>query len=482
MKTPHFEVDKDGLAKLLARRGIEFAVLELIQNALDEEVSTVRVDLVPSMTARGCYCLIVEDNSPEGFADLRHAYTLFAESKKKTDATKRGRFNLGEKLVIAVARETTIRTTKGTVRFDHDGRHTSRSTRAHGTEIDVVLRMTHDDADRTIAAVRSVLVPSHVALYFNGVRQPSREPLATVTDVTLPTEVADDEGYLRPTQRKTTIEVFEPRSGETPTLYEMGIPVVATGDRWHVSIGQKVPLNSDRDNVTPSYLRRVRAEVVNARPDLLTREVAASAWVTDVLSSDLATPEAVTAIVEQRYGEKRVIRDPSDPEGTKLAVSMGYAVIEPGSFGKAAWENIRSAGAALPAGKVTPSPKPYTAGGELLDVLDRSKWTPGMLRFEKLANDIAVRAGVLPSDRLNMEIASEVTWPFAATYGRGGHLVVNLGRVGHRFFDAQGRDADIERVRLLVHEFGHEYSSDHLSAEYHEALCRIGARLFLSAL
>jgi len=33
-------------------------------------------------------------------------------------------------------------------------------------------------------------------------------------------------------------------------------------------------------------------------------------------------------------------------------------------------------------------------------------------------------------------------------------------------------------VNCYIHEFGHEYSPDHLSAEYHEALCRIGAKLY----
>ena len=31
--------------------------------------------------------------------------------------------------------------------------------------------------------------------------------------------------------------------------------------------------------------------------------------------------------------------------------------------------------------------------------------------------------------------------------------------------------------RLLIHEFGHQYSGDHLSEDYHEALCRLGAGL-----
>jgi hypothetical protein len=30
---------------------------------------------------------------------------------------------------------------------------------------------------------------------------------------------------------------------------------------------------------------------------------------------------------------------------------------------------------------------------------------------------------------------------------------------------------------LLIHEYGHEYALDHLSEDYHDALCRIGAAL-----
>jgi len=41
---PTFEVDKKGLAKILARRGIEFVVLELVQNALDEELPSTLAD------------------------------------------------------------------------------------------------------------------------------------------------------------------------------------------------------------------------------------------------------------------------------------------------------------------------------------------------------------------------------------------------------------------------------------------------------
>ena len=32
-------------------------------------------------------------------------------------------------------------------------------------------------------------------------------------------------------------------------------------------------------------------------------------------------------------------------------------------------------------------------------------------------------------------------------------------------------------IRLLIHEFGHQYSGDHLSEDYHKALCWLGAGL-----
>ena len=76
-----FDVDKAGLAKLLSRKGREFIVFELVQNAWDEKANEVRVTL--ERVAGTKYAqLTVEDDNPEGFVDLSHAFTLFAESTK----------------------------------------------------------------------------------------------------------------------------------------------------------------------------------------------------------------------------------------------------------------------------------------------------------------------------------------------------------------------------------------------------------------
>ena len=117
-----FEVDRQGLAQILERKGKEFALFELIQNGWDEPgVTKVTVSLEPQ--GRNKAMLVVEDDAPEGFKDLSHAFTLFASSSKKANPEQRGRFNLGEKLVLAISDEVTIRTTKGGSRFDAEGRH-----------------------------------------------------------------------------------------------------------------------------------------------------------------------------------------------------------------------------------------------------------------------------------------------------------------------------------------------------------------------
>jgi hypothetical protein len=99
--------------------------------SLDEPgVTKVMVSL--EYRGRNKALLAVEDDAPEGFKDLSHAFTLFADSAKTTNPEQRGRFNLGEKLLLAISDEVTIRTTKGGIRFDAEGRHTLR-TRQYAT-------------------------------------------------------------------------------------------------------------------------------------------------------------------------------------------------------------------------------------------------------------------------------------------------------------------------------------------------------------
>jgi len=471
MTRPTFDVSKKGLAKTLTRRPIEFVVLELIQNALDEDSTRVEVGVHPVPDKRGLYTLHVEDDNPEGFKDLSHAYTLFAESLKGSNPDQRGRYNLGEKLVIAVCQYSYIRTTTGTVEFKDDQRFHRRERTEKGSIFHGEIRLKKDDLARIEEAVRQTIMPPGIEIWFNGRMNDEWRPEKTF-EATLATEKTDEEGYLRRTRRKTKIEVYE-ADGEAQ-LYEMGIPVVAIDCAWHINVCQKVPLNVDRDNVTPAYMRELLALVLNEMHEELDEDNARSAWVDEALETGDINNDAVDAVLTARYGEKRVVADPSDPEGTKLAVSKGYSVIQAGSFNKAQWENIRQSGAVLPAGKVTPSPKAWSddPDAKMADYIPEDKWSPGMKRVAVYARRLAY----LLMDESSLTV-SYVRVPnnWSACYGPG-ELTFNLRWRSKQWFeDAHFHIEDLDS--LLIHEFGHHYSSDHLSKAYHRALCDLGAKL-----
>lgn len=121
---------------------------------------------------------MVEDDAPEGFKDLSHAFTLFAESAKVTNPEQRGRFNLGEKLMLAISNEVTIQTTRGVIRFDIAGRHNLHSHRLVGSRIESKLRMTAEECGAIKGQVRRLITPAHIAKVFNGTRLEPHQPVA----------------------------------------------------------------------------------------------------------------------------------------------------------------------------------------------------------------------------------------------------------------------------------------------------------------
>jgi hypothetical protein len=245
---------------------------------------------------------------------------------------------------------------------------------------------------------------------------------------------------------------------------------VETGDRWHVNIGQKVPLNRDRDNVKPGFLQAVRVALLNAAYDLLTTEEEATAsWCKLAGSDQRCAGEAIKHLVRLRFGEKVAAPDPSDVEAMKRFQSQGGTIVV--GLSKGEWANVRRAGAVLPAGQICPTAKPYSddPDAEGVKVIPQEKWTEGMRK-------IAAYAVFLARELMGVSLVVSVvhtTNNFVACYGSG-RLTFNLLRLGHRWFE-QGASEGVDA--LLVHEFGHEYSGDHLSSDYHEALCRLGAGL-----
>jgi len=479
---PTFEVDKQGLRKVLARKGMSWILPELLQNAWDENATEVVVQvgwLKPPAKRKGATGLAfisVEDNDPDGFKDISHAFTLFAESEKKDKAEKRGRFNVGEKLVVSMCERAEISTTTGHVIFSEHGREMLPAERDFGSAFYGEVKMTRPEFDEALARTKIMFAPANVETTIND------EPLVTRIPVrefkaTLRTPLGET---LRLTERATTVTLYQPYPGETAHLYEMGIPIVALqegGDRFHIDVGQKVPLNMDRDNVTPAYLRTIRRTVLDASHDLLTADDAATDWTTDAIQDKHVSPEGLKQLLTLRFGEKHVSYDISDQEANKIAVSQGYTLVHGGHLPKAAWVNVKAAGLIQPAGQVTPSPKPYKPGqGSTRATLPQEQWTAGMKNVAFAACEIAHK---LLNATIKIEIVNDAQcMNFLATYGRGpgntGMMEFNLRTLGRAWFE---KPIDAKAVSLIIHELGHHIESDHLSRRYFDALTDLGAEL-----
>ena len=467
-----FDVDRTGLGKQAEEHGKGRLIGELVQNALDE-AGVTRIDISVGLVAgRPLADLTVEDDSPEGFRYLADAYTLFATSYKRDNPEQRGQFNFGEKLVLAVCETARTTTTKGTIIFDPDeGRiEKPRQKRERGSVFQGRIKMTREEYPQVCDYLRSLLLPDGVAVTLNGKRLVPRKPLHTF-EASLETVVADEDGVMRLRVRKTTVSVHESLPGETPSLYEMGLPVVETSDKWHIDVGQKIPLNRDRGNVRPSFLRAVRTLVLNAMNDQLTADDANDVWVRQASSDPACSADAIKRVLDLRFGEKRAAYDPNDPKANKKWISLGGTIVHGGMMDAQECKNAKAAGAIEPAGRLCPTPKPYSDDPDAppVTVIPENEWTEGM-------RNIVAYAKFLAKELMGVDLAVQIVDThnnFNACYGKRG-LDFNLHALGHDWFD-HGATEEVDR--LVIHEFGHHFSDDHLSSEYHKGLCRLGAGL-----
>jgi len=348
-----FEVDREGLAAILERRGKAFAIAELVSNAWDSGSDRVKITMEP--IANSPTVDIKVEDWGDGFADLDHAYTMFARSSRAGHADKRGRFCLGEKLVLACCVEAKIVTTSGTLVFkDGERKRHNTVTRDKGTLFSAIMRMTRAEYEDAVNFLMRSQPP--VTTILNG-EEIARPDSLRRFSARLPTEIADADGQLRRSVRACEVELFETQdaAGE---LLEMGIPVVEIDMPWRINVLQKVPLNMDRDNVTPAFIKALQAAVLNNAHDVLTPEMSTESWVADATGDARATTEAVSSVVRARFGDRAVIATPNDPIANAQAEANGYTVIPGGAMSSGAWANVRKGELLIPASKVFPSMTP----------------------------------------------------------------------------------------------------------------------------
>lgn len=353
-----FDVDKAGLAATLERRGSRaWAVHELISNALDAGAKLVEAMLEPLQDTRQV-TLMVRDNSPEGWLNLDQAYTMFARSRRADDPDKRGRFNLGEKLVLSMCKTAVINTMQGTLEFTQNGRKRTNEMTGVGTRFTGTIVMNRQEMEEIIDRLRQIIPPVGVQILINGIQIVRPQVLASHPNVPLPTEIADEEGSLRRRMRQTTVVIYEPLPGEPGGIFELGMPVCEAEWPWRVDVMQKVPLNFERDAVTPAFRKALQVAVVNLMSEAIPKDQVNQSWVQEGIGHAMAKPEAVKAVIVKQFGENAVIATPGQPMSNAQAAASGHTVIAGGSLSADVWANVKKHEVLLPASRAFPTAPP----------------------------------------------------------------------------------------------------------------------------
>jgi hypothetical protein len=213
----------------------------------------------------------------------------------------------------------------------------------------------------------------------------------------------------------------------------------------------------------------------------LTQEDTTATFVKQAIENPAIAPEAVASWKERKYGAKAVLYDPSDPEANKLAVAAGYKVIYGGAESAGTFENLRRADVVLPAGRVTPSPKPYSEDSSAMaaEMLNADEITPPMRRMKDFAEFLARRL---------MDVDLRVLFVRKANAGstycrlneRTGELGFIVQRLGKMWFERPPFQEDV--LALLLHELAHHFERDHLSDNYYKACTRLAGKLAVDVL
>ena len=374
-------VSKEGLAELKEGRSKLFVPAELVKNSWDERSTLVTVDL--TMEGRTA-TLVVEDDSPDGWRSLESAFTMFRPSYKKDDPTKRGRYEVGDKLSFAVCREVLIETMNGTVHLlPGDLRiERPRRKRSCGTKITCTLTLTKAEYEEICQGVKSFLPPANIKTMFNGKAIEHRKPFATFQEK-LPTVKGVN---LTRTIRVTKVEVHHPREGERPGIYEMGVRVIDTDDKYIVNVNQKVPLNIEQDRLPESYQKAIRVAVANYVTEDLSADDMSTEWVQQAAGDERAAPEFYKQWKDYTVGEKAVAHDPTNPDSNDAAFGAGYNVVPSRGLTPGQRANAKKLGLLPSSGQLFPTESEHKVPGELIP---ESEWSEGMRIVARYTNEVA---------------------------------------------------------------------------------------------
>lgn len=484
MKNGIFAVDVKGLRQLQEGKPKWFIIRELLQNAMDEDITKCNIYL---RFEYGKAHINVEDDSPIGFRDLSDAYTLFKDTYKRSDVKKRGRFNFGEKQVLCLSDFARIITTTGGLEFDvlKGTRTTLRRKRAAGSEVYVVVKMTREEFNECCTYCNDILVPQdmNVLVTINDEEKALeyKKPYKTFS-ARLLTEVKEED-KMRNVTRETEIHLHKPevvfKNDETVKvayIYEMGIPICEIECAYSIDIQQKVPLSNDRDKVDSKYLKTIYGEVLNQVIDDITPEKSSDIWVREGFTSDRAEKETRQDIITKRFGEKALIANPNDKRSMDEAISNNYNVIFGAEMNGEEWKAVKQDN--LLVSTSTQFKVGIAEGRMVLKLTDEQKKIAEFSK--KIANTfLGIQISVGFYDSPDATVIADFSMELKKLRFNVAHIDEKLW---YPVLNTKGM-AVVQQpmLDLIIHELGHS-EGWHYEQSYHQCITALGSKLTIKAL
>lgn len=493
MKNQIFEVDIEGLRELQSGKPKWVIVRELLQNAMDEDITECHIDI---NYTRGKMKLLITDDSPEGFRDLADMYTLFKDTYKRGDVKKRGRFNFGEKQVLALATYARITSTKGGYEFDmvKGTKKKLRHKRARGSAVYIEVKMAEDEFHECAKYCHRVLVSENIKITIEVKMGKLLTPPHTLSykvpyrvfKAILPTELKVAKS-MRKVSKETEVHIHEAyplnekfKSFMPSYIYEMGIPICEIDCDYSIDVQQKVPLSSDRDTVDAKYLKLIYGEVLSNVVGEIKGETCSNMWVREGFTSCRATKESRQQVIEKRFGEKVLIANPMDKRSMDEAMSNNYNVVYGAEMNKEEWEVVRN-------NNLMES----TSAKFKMNLCDGK-----MVEPDTNQKAIAQFCYKVAKEFLGLDITISFYDASAATVAADfdsehGVLRFNVARlrltrdfwnicrhdkVGYKLLSVSAKQLD-----LIIHELGHS-AGLHYEQSYHDCITMLGSKLTLKAI
>lgn len=469
-KNQIFEVDVKGLRQLQSGKPMWFIVRELLQNAMDENITLCTIYL---KYENGKAHITVEDDSPIGFRDLADSYTLFKDTYKRVDVKKRGRFNFGEKQVLCLADYARIISTTGGIEFEilKGTRKTLSKKREKGSEVYVVVKMTRAEFNECLSYCTDILVAENIKVIVSAndqeVEIPYKAPHKVFT-TKLQTEIKEDD-RMRLVTRETEVHIHK----DLPVnyIYEMGIPICEIDCQYSIDVQQKVPMSNDRDKVDSKYLKTIYGEVLNQTVEEITSEQSSDLWVRNGFTSERANKESRQEIITKRFGEKALIANTLDMRSMDEAISNNYNVVYGSEMHKDEWAVIRQDG--LLESTSSKFKTDFAAGTKVEPDSQQIKMAAFSIKCAKEFLDLDVTVSFYDSPEATV----------VADFNQGSsHLRFNVAHISKSQWEADEHGEPKERmIDLIIHELGHSQGL-HYEQSYHDCITLLGSKMAKKAL